>query len=234
MMTIRRANDRGRTEAGWLHARHSFSFGEYYDPANMGYRTLRVINDDTVEPGQGFGLHPHRDMEIITVVLDGVLEHKDSLGHGAQLRPGEVQVMSAGRGIRHSEFNASATETVHLLQTWVLPEKKGIEPAYGQKAFPREARLNQFKRVAGRDGVSDDGALPINQDANVLLCALAPKGEATRPLREGRAAWVHVATGSATVNGTALSAGDAVALEQEAAISVSSATGADLLVFDLA
>lgn len=234
MITIRRAHDRGRTEAGWLHAWHTFSFGEYHDPRHTRFRTLRVINDDTVEPGQGFGRHPHRDMEIITVVLEGALEHKDSLGHGEVLRPGEVQVMSAGSGIEHSEFNPSTRERTHLLQTWIFPERKGIPPAYGQKAFPREKRLNAFKRVAGRDGTGDDGALKINQDANVLLAALSPGASAAYPLHPARGAWVHVATGEATVNGHKLVAGDAVAIEGETAITASSAAGGELLVFDLA
>lgn len=234
MLTTRKAHDRGRTEAGWLHAWHTFSFGDYHDPRHTRFRTLRVINDDTVEPAQGFGFHPHRDMEIITVVLDGALQHKDSLGHGAVLRPGEVQVMSAGSGIHHSEFNASASQRVHLLQTWIFPEKKGTAPAYDQKAFPREQRLNSFRRVAGRDNTDRDAALPINQDANVLLCALTPGGSATYPLAQGRGAWVHVATGEATVNGTHLSAGDGAALEEEHAITASSPSGADLLIFDLA
>ncbi|HEX2837089.1 MAG TPA: pirin family protein [Phycisphaerales bacterium] len=234
MITIRKAHDRGRTEAGWLHAWHTFSFGEYHDPRHTRFRTLRVINDDTVEPGQGFGRHPHRDMEIITVVLEGALEHKDSLGHGEVLRPGEVQVMSAGSGIEHSEFNPSTRERTHLLQTWIFPEQKGIPPAYGQKAFPREQRLNTFRRVAGRDKVDGDGALKINQDADVLLAALTPGGSTERALGPGRGAWVHVATGEATVNGHALKAGDAAALVDEPQISVSSKEGGDLLVFDLA
>ncbi len=234
MLTIRKASERGTTEAGWLHAKHTFSFGEYHDPRHTRFRTLRVINDDTVEPGEGFGMHPHRDMEIITVVLEGALQHKDSLGHGAVLRPGEVQVMSAGSGIMHSEFNASAHDRVHLLQTWIFPEKKSIQPAYDQKAFPRENRLNAFRRVAGRDGTNLDGALPINQDANVLLAALAPDGNAEYPLNPGRGAWVHIAAGEATVNGTPLKAGDGVSFESEFKITASSATGADLLVFDLA
>lgn len=234
MITTRKAQDRGVTEAGWLHAKHTFSFGEYHDPSHTRFRTLRVLNDDTVEPGEGFGTHPHRDMEIITVVLEGALQHRDSLGHGAVLRPGEVQVMSAGSGIMHSEFNASAAERVHLLQTWIFPEKKGITPAYGQKSFPRDARLNTFQRVAGRDDLNHDGALPIHQDADVLLCALTPGGRATHTLRADRGAWVHVAVGEAEVNGHQLTAGDAVALENETSIAASSATGADLLVFDLA
>jgi hypothetical protein len=234
MITIRKALDRGRTEAGWLHAWHTFSFADYHDPRHTRFRTLRVINDDTVEPGGGFGTHPHRDMEIITVVLEGALEHKDSLGHGAVLRPGEVQAMSAGSGILHSEFNASRSDRVHLLQTWIFPEKKGITPAYGQKAFPRTERPNTFRRVAGRDGVDRDGALTINQDADVLLCALTPGGGASHALKPGRGAWVHVALGEAVVNGHALTAGDGAALEGEASIAVSSPTGADLLVFDVA
>lgn len=235
-MTIRRADDRGATEIGWLHSRHTFSFGEYYDPKHMGFRGLRVINDDIVEPGMGFGTHGHRDMEIISIVLEGALEHKDSLGHGEVLRPGEVQVMSAGKGIRHSEFNPSATEKAHFLQVWLQPRATGLPPAYGQRAFPRAERAGTYVCVAGGSAATPDGAMPINADADVLLCWLPPGAGASRSIAAGRAAWVHAVEGGATVNGVSLGAGDAVAIEGPATIAASNPgrAGAELLVFDLA
>ncbi|MGD9689088.1 MAG: pirin family protein [Phycisphaerales bacterium] len=232
-MKIRRADERGVTELGWLHSRHTFSFGDYHDPAFTRYRTLRVINDDVVEPGQGFGMHGHRDMEIISIVLEGALEHKDSLGNGEVLRPGEVQVMSAGRGVRHSEFNPSRDERVRLLQVWIFPAERGIDPAYAQKAFPRPARLDRLVRVAGPARVGDDGALPVHQDADLFLAALSAGGRAEHVLRAGRGAWVHVAVGEATVNGTALREGDAAAIEGPATVELHSSRGSDVLVFDL-
>ncbi len=245
MLTVYPAGERFETRAGWLHGRHSFSFGEHYDPARLGFRALRVINDDVVAPGTGFGMHGHRDMEIITVVLEGELEHRDSLGHVGRLRPGEVQVMTAGTGIRHSEVNASRTQPVHLLQIWITPDGPGRKPGYAQKAFPGNGAAAQVRRVAGREGLEEggevggsgvDGALRINQDADVLLIDLLLGGVARHGLRPGRGAWVHVATGSAKVNGQALVAGDGAALEGEAAVELEGvgAGRSQVLVFDMA
>ena len=234
MVKIRKSSERGQTEIDWLHSRHTFSFGEYYDLRHMGFRSLRVINDDVVEPGQGFGTHPHRDMEIITVVLEGALEHRDSLGHGEVLRPGEVQVMTAGHGIRHSEFNPSRTERVHLIQIWILPETKGLEPAYAQKKFPASEQANALRRVAGRDDVERDGALKIHQDADLYLATLSAGKSLRAPLRPGRGAWVHVATGAATVAGQQLEAGDAVSIESTTEFRISGdAEVTELVLFDL-
>jgi redox-sensitive bicupin YhaK (pirin superfamily) len=204
MLTIRRAADRGSFDHGWLQTSHTFSFGDYRDPEHMGFRALRVINDDVVAPGQGFGMHPHRDMEIVTVVLAGALEHRDSLGTGAVIHPGEVQVMTAGTGILHSEFNPSATEPVHLYQIWLFPKRKGLPPRYDQKAFDAAARRAGWQRLAS--GAGRDDALTIHQDAE--------------PLR--------------AVNGVALAAGDGLAVSDETALSVSAGTDADILLFDLA
>lgn len=233
--TIRRADERGLTDIGWLRSRHTFSFGEYYNPRHMGFRGLRVINDDAVAPGMGFGTHGHRDMEIISIVLDGELEHKDSLGHGAVLRPGEVQVMSAGTGIRHSEFNPSQARPAHFLQVWIQPRAAGLAPAYGQRAFPAADRANAFRRVAGGTAPATDGALPINADADVLLGSLAPGATAQHALAPGRGAWLHVVRGSAEVGGNRLAPGDAAAIEGAGLIRAKAGdAGAELLLFDLA
>jgi len=235
MLTLRLSSARGRTQIGWLDSHHTFSFGEYQDSAFMGFRSLRVLNDDIVAPGQGFGTHGHRDMEIISLVLEGALEHRDSLGHGAVLRPGEVQVMSAGSGIRHSEFNGVKDAPTHFLQMWILPERQAITPNYGQKDFPESARLNRFIRVAGRDDLSRDGALPIAQDADLFVTTLEGGRTADCTLRPTRAAWVHVATGHVLVNGIALHAGDGAAITDEARIQVTGvAPKSELVVFDLA
>jgi redox-sensitive bicupin YhaK (pirin superfamily) len=232
-MYIRKANDRGLTQIGWLYSRHSFSFGDYYDPKHMEFRTLRVINDDIIAKSKGFGMHGHRDMEIITLVLDGSLEHKDSLGHGEVLKPGEVQVMTAGSGIRHSEFNPSTTTDAHIIQIWIEPQKNNLTPAYGQKEFPMSDRVNRFVRVAGphKDG---DGALPINQDAHVYVSSIAAEGGVSHHLNEGRAAWVHIIKGSCTVNGSTVSGGDAVAIETAGDIIVRGSTEpCEVILFDL-
>jgi redox-sensitive bicupin YhaK (pirin superfamily) len=232
-MYIRKANDRGLTEIGWLYSRHSFSFGEYYDPRNMGFRTLRVINDDIIAPGKGFGMHGHRDMEIITIVVDGALEHKDSLGHGEVLRPGEVQVMSAGRGIRHSEFNPSPNTPVHLIQIWIETEKEGLPPAYAQREFPVADRVDRLVRVAGREQAGDN-ALPINQDSHVYVSSLSSSGEISHELNEGRGVWIHVIKGRCVINGTEVSGGDAVAIESAGTITMKGAGEAsEVIVFDL-
>ncbi len=233
MLTLRRAADRGHFDHGWLDTFHTFSFADYHDPAQMGFRALRVINEDRVAPGQGFGTHPHRDMEIITWVLDGTLAHRDSTGAGGTLRHGEVQRMSAGTGLTHSEFNGSAKEPVHLLQIWLMPDRTGHAPSYEQRTFPPVELRGALRLVASPDGAK--GSTVIHQDARVFATILQA-GEAVRhPLAPGRHAWVQVARGAATVNGTAVGAGDGVALSDEPEVSITGSAGeAELLVFDLA
>jgi redox-sensitive bicupin YhaK (pirin superfamily) len=232
MFAIRKAADRGVTRAGWLDSRHTFSFGDYYDPANTHYRVLRVINDDRVAPGGGFPTHPHRDMEILTCVLSGALEHRDSLGHGEVIRPGEWQAMTAGTGIRHSEFNPSDAEPVHLLQIWLLPDRRGHTPGYQQKPFPDGERAGTWRLVASPDGA--DGSLVIDQDARLFATKLAAGDAVRHALKPGRGAYLHVATGGVRVNGHALAGGDGVAVEDEGVIEVTADPGGDVLLFDLA
>jgi redox-sensitive bicupin YhaK (pirin superfamily) len=232
MITIRPANERGRTALDWLDSRHSFSFGDYYDPAHMGFRSLRVINDDQIAPGAGFGTHPHRDMEIISYVVSGALEHRDSLGSGEVLRPGEVQRMTAGTGVLHSEFNPSPAEPTHLLQIWLLPEQRGLTPGYEQKAYPDAERRGRWRLVASHDG--RDGSVTIHQDAELYATLLGPGDEATHTLRPGRHAWVQVARGAVTVNGRPLRAGDGASVSGEAALAVTATEPAEVLLFDLA
>ena len=233
MLTLRRSADRGHFDHGWLDTFHTFSFADYRDPAQMGFRSLRVINEDRVAPGQGFGTHPHRDMEIITWVLDGTLAHRDSTGAGGELRHGEVQRMSAGTGVTHSEMNGSEREPVHFLQIWLLPDRAGHSPSYGQQAIPLGELRGALRPIATPDGAA--GSLAIHQDARVFATILQG-GEAVRhPLGPGRHAWVQVARGEATVNGTAVKAGDGVALSKEREVEITGAAGeAELLVFDLA
>jgi redox-sensitive bicupin YhaK (pirin superfamily) len=234
MKIIRRAAERGHANHGWLDSWHTFSFADYYDPKQMGFRALRVINDDTVAGGGGFPRHGHSDMEIITYVLDGALEHKDSLGTGSVIRPGDVQRMSAGTGVQHSEFNASRTEPVHFLQIWIVPDRRGHAPSYEQKTFAADAKRGVLRLVASPDGA--DGSVTIHQDARVYA-ALLPRGaEVAHALADGRGAWVHVARGSIEVDGERLSAGDAVAVLAEGRIPLRGAGDGDaeILVFDLA
>ena len=231
MITIRKAAERGHSAIGWLDSWHTFSFSDYHDPEHMGFRALRVINDDRVAPGMGFGTHPHRDMEIVTYVLDGALQHKDSLGNGDVLRPGDVQYMSAGTGIRHSEFNPSPTEPVHLLQIWIQPDRGGTKPSYAQKHFPRAERLNQWRRVVDNSGTA--GALRMGADAIVFASILEAGKRLEHSLAAGRHLWLHVATGSVTANGTRLEAGDALAVSAEAALTVTAEAESELLLFDL-
>jgi redox-sensitive bicupin YhaK (pirin superfamily) len=231
MIGIRRAEERGRTRLPWLDSRHTFSFGEYHDPAQMGFRALRVINDDRVAPGGGFDTHPHRDMEIVTYVLDGALQHRDSLGNGSLIRPGEVQRMSAGTGIRHSEFNASRDNPVHLLQIWLLPAKTGIEPGYEQRPLPAAAR-GGLALVASPDG--RDGSVTVHQDVAVYAGQLERGNRVTFPLASGRHAWLHVARGSASVNGHRLQAGDGAGVSGEEQLAIQAEEPAELLLFDLA
>src|SRR5262249_51571104 len=213
MIRIRKATDRGHFDHGWLDTYHTFSFADYYDPAHLGFRSLRVINDDQVQPGQGFGMHGHRDMEIVTYVLDGALEHRDSMGNGAVLRPGELQHMTAGTGVRHSEFNPSDGEEVHLYQIWLLPERKGLPPSYDQKAFPDEERRGTLRLVASPTG--EHGSLTIRQDARLYLSTLRAGETVAHALQPGRHAWLQVLRGEAVLNGHPLAAGDGAAVSQE-------------------
>jgi redox-sensitive bicupin YhaK (pirin superfamily) len=230
-ITLRRAAERGHADHGWLDTRHTFSFGDYYDPRHLGFRALRVINEDVVAPGRGFPTHPHRDMEIVTYVLQGALAHRDSLGNGSVIRPGEVQRMSAGTGVRHSETNASATEPVHLLQIWIEPDVEGLTPSYEQKAFGDEDRRGRLRLVASPDGA--DGALTIHQDARVYATVLDPGRRVVHALAPGRHAWVHVARGALTLNGHALVAGDGAAVSGEAALTLTGDAAAEALLLDL-
>jgi redox-sensitive bicupin YhaK (pirin superfamily) len=230
MMKIRKANERGHAEHGWLDTYHTFSFADYYDPQWMGYRSLRVINDDLVMPGMGFGTHPHRDMEIITYILSGALEHKDSMGNGRIIRPGEVQYMAAGTGVRHSEFNPSPDEAVHLLQIWIEPDSKGVTPRYAEKSLANVApgKLHLATSKGGRDG-----SIAIHQDADLWLGKLAGGDHVTHKLAKGRNAWLHVAEGEVLVNGKTLNGGDAAAVTGEEALDVRATKPAQVLLFDL-
>jgi quercetin 2,3-dioxygenase len=232
MLTVRKAAERGASNLGWLESYHTFSFSDYYDQRWMGFRSLRVINDDTVAGGGGFGTHAHRDMEIITYVLDGALEHKDSIGTGSVIRPGDVQKMSAGSGIRHSEFNASSTDPVHFLQIWVLPDKQGIPPVYEQLNFPRESKLGKLLLVGSNSG--EPGVIRLQQDAKMYVTILeSAEQKVEHPLASGRHAWVQVARGSATVNGRKLDAGDGAAIASESKIEIAGAPQAEVILFDL-
>lgn len=231
MITLRRATERGHANHGWLDTWHTFSFAGYRDPRHMGYRTLRVINDDKVAPGHGFGTHPHADMEIVTYVLGGQLQHRDSMGTGSIIEPGEVQRMTAGTGVTHSEINPSRSEPLHLLQIWILPEERRLRPSYEQKRFTDEERRGRLRLVASRDG--RDGSVTIHQDA-AMYAGLFTAGErATHELAAGRGAWVHIARGEAEINGNKLGAGDAAAIEGEP-ITIAGTRDAEVLVFDLA
>jgi quercetin 2,3-dioxygenase len=229
---IRKSEDRGKANFGWLDSRHSFSFGHYYDPGHMGFGPLRVINEDRVAPGEGFPEHPHSDMEIVTYVLEGALEHKDSLGTGSVIRPGDVQRMSAGKGIRHSEFNASRSEPVHLLQIWIIPERRGLEPGYEEKSFPAEEKRGRLRLVASRDG--REGSVKIHQDASLYATILGKGQRVAHELAAGRLAWVQVAKGSALLNGEDLEAGDGAALDVSGTLELEGARDAEVLLFDMA
>ena len=231
MITLRKARERGHAEHGWLDSWHSFSFAEYHDPAHMGFGPLRVINEDRVQPGTGFGTHGHRDMEILSYVLDGQLEHKDSMGNGSIIAPGDVQRMSAGRGVLHSEFNPSRSAPVHFLQIWILPSKNGIDPGYEQVNVPDAEKRGRLRRIAGAEG--GDGAVRIHQDASVYAALLDGAESVRHALAPGRRAYVHVARGSVSVNGTPLAAGDAAKLEREHEVVLDRGQSAEVLVFDL-
>lgn len=231
-MLLRRPSEaRGQFDHGWLATRHTFSFGDYRDPDHVHFRSLRVINEDWIQPGQGFGMHPHRDMEILTWVLEGALEHRDSLGSGGVIRPGDLQRMSAGTGIRHSEFNASEREPVHLLQIWLFPDAKDHVPRYGQAFFPPEGRHNRFQLLASHDG--GQGSLDIHQDARLYAVDLEPGAVVEHGLAEGRAAWIQVAKGRVVLNGIDLQAGDGAALEGDPVLRLEARERSQVLLFDL-
>jgi redox-sensitive bicupin YhaK (pirin superfamily) len=232
MIVRRPANERGHSDLGWLDSRHTFSFADYYDPRYMGFRALRVINEDKVKPGYGFGTHPHRDMEIISYVLDGALAHRDSMGTGSVIRPGDVQRMSAGTGVLHSEMNPSQSEGVHFLQIWLMPESRGIQPSYEEKRFDAAEKQGRLRLIAARD--ARDGAVAIHQDVD-LYAGLLKTGEGARlELRPGRHAWIQVAQGGLTLNGQALQQGDGAAVSEEAALELTATADSEVLVFDLA
>jgi redox-sensitive bicupin YhaK (pirin superfamily) len=230
MVTVRRSEERGHFDHGWLQTYHTFSFAGYHDPAHMGFRGLRVINQDQVGPGEGFGTHPHRDMEIITYVTEGSLRHRDSMGTGSVIRAGEVQRMSAGRGVTHSEFNDSAQEPVHLFQIWIVPDTMGLEPSYQEAPAPRNSRT--LETIAAPAG--EPAPLLIHADARVLLGDLAPGEPVHYPLERGRGAWLQVVKGAVQVNGESLGQGDGAALEGEEAVVLQAETPAEVLLFDLA
>jgi quercetin 2,3-dioxygenase len=232
MIKIRRNSERGGGDYGWLQTRHTFSFSDHWDEKWMGFRSLRVINEDFVAPNAGFPTHPHRDMEIITYVLSGELEHKDSLGTGSVIRPGDGQRMTAGRGIRHSESNPSPTETVHLLQIWITPEKPGLDPDYEQKSFPASEKQGKLRLIASRDG--GHGSVQINQDAKLFVSLLAPGEQATHNLDGNRHAWLQVAKGEVELNGMKLVQGDGAAVSDEKNLTIKGAKDSEILLFDLA
>jgi quercetin 2,3-dioxygenase len=232
MITIRKAAERGHFDFGWLDTNHTFSFGDYYDPEFMGFRSLRVINEDRVAPRTGFPTHGHRDMEIITYILEGALEHRDSMGNGSVIRPGEVQRMTAGTGVTHSEANSSETEQVHLLQIWILPGTGGLKPGYEQKTFTDDEKRNRLRLVASADG--RDGSVTINQDASIYGSVLDAGHEVIHQLAPNRNAWVQVARGKIAINGNDLNQGDGTAISDEPAIAIVASEPAELLLFDLA
>jgi redox-sensitive bicupin YhaK (pirin superfamily) len=231
MIEVRKSADRGDANHGWLHSKHSFSFADYHDPRHMGFGPLRVINEDRVAAGAGFGTHGHRDMEIISYVLDGALEHKDSLGTGSVLRPGDVQRMSAGSGVRHSEFNGSKTAPVHFLQIWIQPDAAGIAPSYEERHFDDAEKRGRLRIIASRDG--RDGSLQLHQDAALYAGLLDGTDTAALSLAPGRLAYVHVVRGAIKVNGVALGAGDAAKLSAEERVQLAEARDAEVLLFDL-
>ncbi len=231
MLVIRKSEERGAVDIGWLNSKHTFSFGHYYDPAHMGVGPLRVINEDRVEPGAGFEPHGHSDMEIISYVLDGALEHKDSIGTGSVIRPGEVQRMSAGTGIRHSEFNHSKQAPVHFLQIWILPERERLEPSYEQKPFGENEKRGRLRLVGSRDG--RDGSVTIHQDVDLYATVLADGESVTHALPQGRKGWVQVARGSVRLNEQPLHAGDGVAIEGAVTITLTGASDTEVLLCDM-
>ncbi|HIJ61307.1 MAG TPA: pirin family protein [Rhodospirillaceae bacterium] len=230
-VTVRPSKERGYADLGWLQSHHSFSFADYYDPRHMGFRALRVINEDVIEPGTGFDTHGHRDMEIVTYVVEGALEHRDSTGEHGVIRPGEVQHMSAGHGIRHSEFNPSAGEAVKLLQIWILPRQQGLAPGYRQKLFTPEDKHNRLCPIATGDG--RQGSLVIQQDAAVYAACLEAGLSLSLPLADGRGAWMQLISGALSVNGAQVAAGDGVAIEKVGAVDITASSASEFLLFDL-
>lgn len=231
-MLIRRSHERGHARHGWLDSHHTFSFADYYDPRHMGFGALRVINEDRVAAGEGFPTHAHRDMEILSYVLAGGLEHRDSMGNGSVLRPGHVQRMSAGTGVRHSEFNASKTDPVHFLQIWIEPASRGIKPGYEERIYSEAERQDTLRLIASRDG--RDGSVQVHQDLDLFATLLAPGARVQHTLPPGRRAWVHVARGEVTLNGERLAAGDAAAITEAGPLALVGAADSEVLVFDLA
>jgi redox-sensitive bicupin YhaK (pirin superfamily) len=231
MITTRKSSERGHTSIDWLDSRHTFSFGEYHDPRYMGFAALRVLNDDRVKRGSGFGTHGHRDMEIVTWVLDGRLEHKDSMGNASVIGPGDVQRMSAGTGVMHSEWNPSKTDGVHFLQMWIEPDADGTKPSYEEKRIPLEERRGKWRRIADKDG--RDGAVRIGADASILTTVLAPGEAVTHEPAKGRSLWLHVARGAVTANGVELGEGDGLALRDEKQLTVTARDASELMLFDL-
>ncbi len=231
MLGMRRAKDRGTADFGWLYSRHTFSFGNYFDPQQVGFSDLLVINDDIVQPGQGFGTHPHRDMEIFSYVLEGALEHKDSMGTGSVIRPGDVQMMSAGTGIQHSEFNHSQNEPVHFLQIWITPDRKGVKPRYQQAHFPEAEKRGRLRLIISPD--AENGSLSVYQDARVYSGCFHGKERASLMLSTERFAYVHVARGTVTINGIPFESGDGVRLRDETVINIQDGVDSEILIFDL-
>ena len=232
MITIRKSEDRGHLNYGWLDTYHTFSFDQYYDPAHMHFRSLRVINEDRVAPAKGFPTHSHRDMEIITYILSGSLEHRDSMGNGSVIRPGDVQRMTAGTGVAHSEFNPDPSEPVHLLQIWIMPNARNLTPGYEQKFFSEEERQNKLRLIASPEG--SDGSVKINQDAQVYASIMEPATKLTHVLKENRQAWLQVVRGTVSVNEVEVSQGDGAAINREDNLAISATDRAELLLFDLA
>jgi quercetin 2,3-dioxygenase len=232
MLRVRKSAERGHFDHGWLDTYHTFSFGDYYDPAHMGFHSLRVINDDRVQPGQGFGMHGHRDMEIVTYVLEGAVEHRDSMGNGSIIKAGELQRMTAGTGVRHSEFNPSDKEWVHLYQIWLLPERNGLEPSYEQRAVGEEQKRGRFQLVASPKGAA--GGLTLHQDARLYLASLLPGQAVAHEIELGRAAWLQVLQGRVHFLGNDLAAGDGAAITDEKTVAVQAAVPSEVLLFDLA
>ena len=232
MIQVLPSSERFHTDAGWLDSRHSFSFAEHYDPQRLGFGSLRVINDDRVEPARGFGAHSHRDMEIVTYVLSGELAHKDSMGTGSVIRPGEVQRMTAGTGVVHSEMNASRTAPVHFLQIWIVPDRTGHQPGYEQKAFSEDDRRGKLRLLASRDG--REGSVTLHQDASVYAALLEPGERVSHQLGQGRHSWVQVARGSVELNGQTLREGDGAAISDEQRLDLTGRDSSEVLLFDLA
>ena len=232
MIQIRKANERGKVNMGWLDSKHTFSFGHYFDPDHMGFGNLRVINEDRVQPGKGFGTHGHQDMEIISYVIDGALEHRDSMQNGSVIRPGDVQRMTAGTGVQHSEFNHSVDDQVHFLQIWILPERAGLEPGYEEKRFEREEKLDQLRLVGSRDGRNQ--SVTIHQDVDLYAGVLTEGTELTHVFTGNRKGWVQVVRGEVTLDGKTLSAGDGAAIAELDQVTITAASEAEILLFDMA